>query len=128
MDPLKRLASAILIRALVDTQKGCPEAREWISEDDSGFPLWCQIYGINPTSARQELCKAIKARPVKELTKELRLKRIAQALTEHPELSNRAIDLLIELGLAKIISEKPLRFELLWKELSEKGALLLEIP
>ncbi len=40
----------------------------------------------------------------------------------------RAIGLLIDLGLAKIISEKPLRFELLWKELGEKGALLLEIP
>ncbi len=31
-----------------------------------------------------------------------------------------AIDLLIELGLAKITSENPLRFELLWKELVEK--------
>ncbi len=93
MDPLKRLASAILIRALVDAQKGCPEAREWIIEDGSspGFPFWCQVYGVEPISARQELRKAIKASPVKELAKEIRIERITQALTEHPELSNREL-------------------------------------
>jgi len=93
MDPLKRLASAILIRALVDAQKGCPEAREWIIEDgsSSGFPFWCKVSGVEPISARKELCKAIKASPVKELTKEIRIERISQALMKNPELSNREI-------------------------------------
>ena len=91
MESLKKLAAAILVHALVDAQKGCPEALEWLLEDDFSFPFWCRIYGANPTSAREELRKAIKARPVKELIKDLRLKRIAQALTEHPELSNREI-------------------------------------
>ena len=93
MDPHRKLASAILIRALVDAQKGDPEARKWIIEDGSspGFPFWCQVYGVEPISARKELGKAIESRPVKELAKELRIERITQALTENPGLSNREI-------------------------------------
>ena len=91
MDPLKKLAAAVLVHALVDAQKGCPEALEWLLKDDSSFPFWCRVYGAKPTSAREELCKAIKAAPVKELAKELRHERISQALTENPELSNREI-------------------------------------
>jgi len=87
MDPLKKLAAAILNYALVDARKGCPEARDWILKDDYTFPFWCQAYGVNPASARQELCKAMTARPARELRDE----RITQALTENPELSNREI-------------------------------------
>ena len=91
MDSLKKLAAAVLVHALVDAQKGSPEALEWLLKDDFSFPFWCRVYGINPTSGRKELCKAIKARPVKELAKELRHERIIQALRENPELSNREI-------------------------------------
>ncbi len=91
MDALKKLASAVLVHALVDAQKGCPEALEWLLEDDYSFPFWCRTYGVSPTIAREGLRKAIKARPVKELVKEFRIERITQALTENPELSNREI-------------------------------------
>ncbi len=87
MNALKKLAAAVLVHALTDAQKGCPEAREWLLEDSSSFPFWCHIYGTSPTSARQELRKAMKARPAKELLHE----RIVQGLTENPELSNREI-------------------------------------
>ncbi len=87
MDSVKKLAAAILNHALVDARKGCPEAREWILKDDYTFPFWCQAYGVDPTSTRQELCKAMVARPARELRNE----RITQALTENPELSNREI-------------------------------------
>jgi len=87
MDSVKKLAAAILNYALVDAQKGCPKAREWLLKDDFTFPFWCQVYGVNPTSARQELCKAMVARPARELRNE----RITQILTENPELSNREI-------------------------------------
>ena len=87
MNSVKKLAAAILNYALVDARKGCPEAREWILKDDSSFPFWCQAYGVDPTSARQELCKAMVARPAREL----RYERIAQALMENPGLSNREI-------------------------------------
>ena len=91
MDALKKLAAAVLVHALADAQKGDPEALEWLLVDDFSFPFWCRVYGAKPTSARQELRKAIKASPVKELAKELRIERITQALTEHPELSNREL-------------------------------------
>ncbi len=91
MDALKKLAAAVLVHALVDAQKGSPEAREWLLKDDSSFPFWCRVYGFSPTSARQELCKAIKAAPAKELAKELRHELITHALTENPELSIREI-------------------------------------
>jgi len=87
MDSVKKLAAAILNHALTDARKGCPEAREWLLKDDSSFPFWCQAYGVDPTSARQELGKAMVARPARELRHE----RITQALTENPELSNREI-------------------------------------
>lgn len=91
MNALKKLAAAVLVHALVDAQKGSPEALEWLLKDDFSFPFWCRVYGAKPTSAREELCKAIRATPVKELAKELRRERITQALTENPELSNREI-------------------------------------
>ena len=94
MDSLKKLAAAILNSALVDAQKGCPEAREWLLEDDSSFPFWCRVYGVSPTPARQELRKAMKARPAKELRHE----RITQALTENPVLSNREIGRRLEVN------------------------------
>ena len=87
MDSLKKLAAAILTHALTDAQKGCPEAREWLLKDDSTFPFWCRVYGVDSSSAREELCEAMVARPARELRNE----RIAQALTENPELSNREI-------------------------------------
>ena len=87
MNSVKKLAGAILNHALADARKGCPEASEWLLKDDSTFPFWCQAYGVNPTSARQELCKAMVARPARELRNE----RITQVLTENPELSNREI-------------------------------------
>ena len=87
MNSVKKLAAAILNHALADARKGCPEAREWLLKDDFSFPFWCQAYGVNPTSARQELCKAMVARPARELRNE----RITQVLTENPELSNREI-------------------------------------
>jgi len=87
MESVKKLAAAILNHALVDARKGYPEAREWLLKDDFTFPFWCQAYGVDPTSARQELGKAMVARPARELRDE----RIAQALTENPELSNREI-------------------------------------
>jgi len=87
MNSVKKLAGAILNHALADARKGCPEAREWLLRDDFSFPFWCQAYGVNPTSARQELCKAMVARPARELRNE----RITQVLTENPELSNREI-------------------------------------
>ena len=87
MESVKKLAAAILNHALVDARKGCPEARKWLLKDDFTFPFWCQAYGVDPTSARQELGKAMVARPARELRDE----RIAQALTENPELSNREI-------------------------------------
>jgi len=87
MNSVKKLAAAILDHALADARKGCPEAREWLLKDDFSFPFWCQAYGVNPTFARQELCKAMVARPARELRNE----RITQVLTENPELSNREI-------------------------------------
>ncbi len=87
MDSVKKLAAAILNSALVDARKGCTEARDWILKDDSSFLFWCCAYGVDPTSARQELCKAMVARPARELRHE----RITQVLTENPELSNREI-------------------------------------
>ncbi len=87
MDSVKKLAAAILNHALVDAQKGCPEAREWLLKDDFIFLFWCCAYGIDPTVAREKLCKAMVARPARELRNE----RITQVLTENPELSNREI-------------------------------------
>ncbi len=87
MNSVKKLAAAILNHALTDARKGCPEASEWLLKDDSSFPFWCCVYGVDPTFARQELCKAILARPARELRNE----RITQVLTENPELSNREI-------------------------------------
>ncbi len=87
MNSVKKLAAAILAHALVDARKGCPEARDWILKDNYTFPFWCQAYGVDPTSARQEFCKAMVARPARELRDE----RITQVLTENPELSNREI-------------------------------------
>ena len=87
MDSVKKLAAAILNHALADARKGCPEAREWLLKDDSSFPFWCRIYGVDAAFARQELCRAMVARPARELRDEL----IIQALTENPGLSNREI-------------------------------------
>ncbi len=87
MNSVKKLAAAILNHALADARKGCPEAREWLLKDDSSFPFWCRIYGVNAAFARQEFCKAMVARPARELRNE----RITQVLTENPELSNREI-------------------------------------
>ncbi len=87
MESVKKLAAAILNHALTDARKGCPEARKWLLKDDFTFTFWCCAYGVDPTFARQELGKAIKARPARELRDE----RIARVLTENPELSNREI-------------------------------------
>lgn len=87
MNSVKKLAAAILNHALADARKGCPEAREWLLKDDSTFPFWCQAYGVDAAFARNELGKAMVARPARELRDE----RITQALTENPELSNREI-------------------------------------
>ena len=88
MDPLKKLASAVFVNALKDAQEGCQEARLWLLEDDSSFPVWCRAYGVSPTIARQELRKAIRTAPV---TRRRRRELVLQALREHPELSNRKI-------------------------------------
>ena len=87
MNSVEKLAAAILNRALADARKGCPEAREWLLKDDSSFPFWCRIYGVDAAFARAELGKAMVARPARELQDEL----ITQALTENPEWSNREI-------------------------------------
>ena len=87
MNSLRKLAAAVLVHALVDAQKGCPEARGWLLEDDSAFPFWCCIYGIDPTFAREELGRAMKRARAINMTHEA----ITQTLTENPELSNREI-------------------------------------
>ena len=88
MDPLKKLACAVFVNALKDAQKGSQEACDWLLKDDSSFPIWCRVYGVSPTIARQELRKAIRTAPV---TRRRRRELVIQALTEHPELSNREI-------------------------------------
>ncbi len=45
MDSLKKLAAAVLVRALVDAQKDSTEARKWLLKDDSTFPFWCRVSG-----------------------------------------------------------------------------------
>ncbi len=88
MDPLKKLAAAVLFHALKDAQKGCPEARLWLLQDGFGFPIWCCVYGVCPARARQRMRKALRAAPV---TRKCRQELIIQALIDHPELSNREI-------------------------------------
>ncbi len=88
MDPLRKLAAAVLFHALKDAQKGCPEARQWLLTDEVAFPMWCRAYGVCPTRARKGLRTAIGAAP---LTRKRRRELIIQALRENPELSNREI-------------------------------------
>ncbi len=88
MDPLRKLAAAVLFHALKDAQKGCPEARQWLLRDDVAFPMWCRAYGVCPVRARKGLRKAIRAAP---LTRKRRRELIIQALRDNPELSNREI-------------------------------------
>lgn len=88
MDPLRKLAAAVLFHALKDAQKGCPEARQWLLTDDVAFPMWCRAYGVCPGRARKGLQKAIGAAP---LTRKRRRELVIQALRDNPELSNREI-------------------------------------
>ncbi len=88
MDPLKKLAAAVLFHALKDAQKGYPEARQWLLTDDVAFPLWCRAYGVCPVRARKGLKKAMGAAPV---TRKRRRELIIQAIRENPGLSNREI-------------------------------------
>ena len=88
MDPFKKLAAAVLFHALVDAQKGCQEAREWLLENDFAFPLWCRAYGVSPARARKGLMKAIQGAPASGAR---RRDLIIQALRKNPELSNREI-------------------------------------
>ena len=88
MDPLKKLAAAVLFHALRDAQDGCPEAQDWLLKDGFGFPLWCRVYGVCPVRARKGLRKAIGAAPV---TRKRRQELVIQALRENPEMSNREI-------------------------------------
>jgi len=88
MDSTRKLASAILFQALADGQKGSQEALSWIQEGGPGFRFWCGVYGVEPNLAHGCLKKALRTAPV---TKKKRRELITQALTEHPELSNRKI-------------------------------------
>ncbi len=88
MDPLRKLAAAVLFHALKDAQKGCPEARQWLLTDDVAFPVWCRAYGVCPVQARKGLRKAIGSAP---LTRKRRRELVIQALRENPELSNREL-------------------------------------
>ena len=88
MDPLKKLAGAVILGALKDAQEGCQEAREWLLEDDSSFPFWCGIYGIESNLAHCCLKEALRTAPV---TKQRRRELILQVLAVHPEWSNREI-------------------------------------
>lgn len=77
MDPLKKLAAAVLFHALKDAQEGCQEAQ-----------MWCRAYGVCPIRARKGLQEAIQGAP---LTKKRRRELVIQALRENPELSSREI-------------------------------------
>ena len=88
MDPLRKLASAVILSALSDAQNGCPEARRWLLQDNFAFPVWCAASGLDPTRARRKVKSVLAEAP---LTKKRRRELIIQALTKHPELSNRAI-------------------------------------
>ncbi len=88
MDPLKKLAAAVLFHASKDAQKGCAEARQWLLTDEVAFPMWCRAYGVCPVRARKGLRKAIGAAP---LTRKRRRELVIQALKEAPHLSNREI-------------------------------------
>ncbi len=88
MDPLKKLAAAVLFHALKDAQTGCPEASQWLLTYDVAFPMWCRAYGVCPVRARKGLRKAIGAAPV---TRARRRELVIQALRDNPKLSNREI-------------------------------------
>ncbi len=65
MDPLKKLAAAVLFHALRDAQKGCAEARQWLLKDNVSFPmLVAEAYGVCPLRASRGLRKAIGGAPV----------------------------------------------------------------
>ena len=99
MDPLKKLAGAVIFEALKDAQEGSQEAREWLSKDESSFPFWCRVYGVFPALARQELGQAIKTAPV---TKKRREELITHALRESPELNNREIGRRLKVNYATV--------------------------
>ena len=88
MDSIRKLASAILFQALSDAQNGSQEAQKWLLEDGVSFRFWCGVYGVKPNLAHCCLEKAIERAPV---TRRRRRELVIQALTEHPELSNREI-------------------------------------
>jgi len=88
MESYKSLATAIILQALKDAQKGNQDALQWILGAGPGFSFWCRFLGMEADLARDCLEKEIEtASPSKEQRRELILK----ALQEHPELSNREI-------------------------------------
>ena len=88
MNSSKKLASAILFQALADGQKGSQEALAWIQEGGPGFRFWRGVFGVEPNLAHACLKKSLRTAPV---TRRRRRELVIQALTEHPEWSNREI-------------------------------------
>ncbi len=94
MDPQKKLATAILLQALKDAQKGNQDALQWILGAGPGFSFWCRVLGMEADLARDCLKKAIETCLSREQRRELILK----ALQEHPGLSHRELGRRLEVS------------------------------
>ena len=95
MRDLRKLGEAVLIRALKDARKGCPEARQWLLQDDFAFPVWCAASSLDPTRVRRRIKSVLEEAP---LSMERRRELVIEALRENPELSNREIGRRLDVG------------------------------
>ncbi len=95
MRDLRKLGEAVLIHALKDARKGCPEARRWLLQDDLAFPMWCAALGLDPTRVRRRVKSVLEEAP---LSLERRRELVIEALRENPELSNLEIGRRLDVG------------------------------
>lgn len=67
-NPFKRLAAAVISQAVKDaTQeigRNKKSATTWLLQDKDGFPFWCNVLGMDPDQARQELSDLLSS-PIK---------------------------------------------------------------
>jgi hypothetical protein len=58
-NPYKRLAAAVISQAVQDATNELGSKKRsaitWLLEDDDGFPFWCNVLGVDPDQAREEL-------------------------------------------------------------------------
>lgn len=83
---IKRLAAAVLLRAIQDCKKegfDGDDARRFLLEDRENFTFWCYVYGISPERVRQAVRRGVKAK--------ISRRDVERAIRANPERSNNAI-------------------------------------